>query len=103
MDYSLLVGITDFGAAPTDSDDEEWLEDDDVDFSGDELREDSPTSPVPGKPHPLTTPTNLILIDDMGKTSVEGEPVSPLPPTGASPPKADELVVIKEDEVIESN
>ncbi|XP_019863884.1 PREDICTED: phosphatidylinositol 5-phosphate 4-kinase type-2 beta-like isoform X2 [Amphimedon queenslandica] len=86
MDYSLLVGITDFGAAPTDSDDEEWLDDDDVDFSGDELREDSPTSPLP---------------DDMGKSNVEGEPTSPVPPTGASPPKAEELVVIKEDEVIE--
>lgn len=31
------------------------------------------------------------------------EPVSPPPPTGASPPKADELQVIKEDEVVESN
>ena len=103
MDYSLLVGITDFGAAPTDSDDEEWLEDDDVDFSGDELREDSPTSPVPGKPCASTTPTYLTLVDDVGKSNVEGEPVSPMPPTGASPPKADELDIIKEDEVIESN
>lgn len=32
------------------------------------------------------------------------EPVSPPPPPiGASPPKADELQVIKEDEVVESN
>ena len=51
MDYSLLVGITDY-TAPLDSDDEEWHEEDEYDFSGDELREDSPTSPIPGKPHP---------------------------------------------------
>lgn len=48
MDYSLLVGIFDHSAAVQNDSEDEWSEDE-MDFSGDELRGDSPTSPTSGK------------------------------------------------------
>jgi 1-phosphatidylinositol-5-phosphate 4-kinase len=47
MDYSLLIGIHDCTAPMVDSEDD--YTDDEIDNSGDELREDSPTTPVSGE------------------------------------------------------
>ena len=82
MDYSLLVGIHDCTLPVSDNDEDEYS-DDEIENSGDELREDSPTSPVSGKSNRLIVMATCVLLVE----GTDSRPLSFEQIAGTSPPK----------------